>query len=253
VAIGCVVAALGIGVIAVVAFGGLGYWAAGKAKQAVEEMAGDQKKMTELAEKANANPFTEPADHTITEPRLVAFLEVRKRVYDVYLRHQTEIDALIKKDGGKDTSFSDIKNGMVFIAEARQARLQGLVDAGMSEAEYTYYVASVYTSMVGSEVSKATGGKKVSEVVHEMKEKSRAILEQQAKATPDPSLPAEAQKAMREAQEQAKKQLAELDAEGSTAEDGARSADVPEVNIAIYRKHEAEIKKYAMAGLEVLL
>src|SRR5690349_10264299 len=115
VAIGCVVAAVGLSILAVVGIGVFGYWAAGKAKQAVQDVVGDQQKMTELQEKANTYPFEPPADGTITEPRLLAFLEVRKQVYGVYLKHQTEIDALVKKEGGKDASFGDLKNGMAFI------------------------------------------------------------------------------------------------------------------------------------------
>lgn len=254
VAIGCVAAVVGIGVLALVGVGVFGYWAAGKAKQAVHQMAGDQQKMAELQEKANAHPFTPPPDGTITEPRLVAFLQVRKGVYDVYLKHKTEIDALAQKNNEhQGPSLGDLTSGIGYINEARQARLQGLADVGMSETEYAYYVSAVYTSMVGSEVSKATGGKKMSEAVSDSYKKAAQALDETANATPDPSLPPEAQKMMREAQEQARQQKAEMEKQASEAASEAGKADVPEANIALYRKHEDEIKKYAMGGLELLL
>jgi hypothetical protein len=253
VAIGCVVAAVGVVVVGVVGVGVAGYWAAGKAKQAVHQMESEQKKITELQEKANSNPFTEPADRTISEPRLIAFLEVRKRVYDVYLKHKAQIDALVQNKDNKGPSLGDLTSGYALINEARQARMQGLADVGMSEAEYAYYVSAIYTSMVGSEVGKATGGKKVSEVVSDSYKKAAKALDEAANATPDPSLPPETQKMMREAQEQARRQRADMDKQAVEAAAEGAKADVPEANIALYRKHEAEIQKYAMAGLEILL
>jgi hypothetical protein len=254
VAIGCVVAAVGIAVIAVVAIGALGYWATGKVKEATQDIVGDQKKMTELQEKANAHPFTAPADGSITEPRLLNFLEVRKRVYDVYLKNKAEIDAFLEKNSSQQSpSLSDITRSMALVTEARQARLQGLADVGMNEEEYMYYAAAVYASGVTSEIQKSTGGQKVSEAVRDKLKTAAKALEEVANATPDPSLSPEAQKMVREAQEQARQQQLELEgqAEGAAVE-AARTIDVPEVNVMLFRKHEAEIKKYAMGGLEFL-
>jgi hypothetical protein len=254
IAIGCGVAVVAIGIASVVAVLGLGYWAAGKAKQAVHEMAGDQKKMAELEQKANANPFTPPADGSLSEPRLVSFLEVRKRVYDVYLEHKPELDAIVAKNNNHERpSLDDITGSLALITAARQARLQGLADVGMSETEYMYYASAVYTSAVASEVSKATGGKKVSAAVKESMEKAARALDEAANATPDPNLPPEAQKMIREAQERARQQQAELTRQAEeAAEEGTRGVDVPDANIAIFQRHEAEIKKYAMNGLEFL-
>jgi hypothetical protein len=39
-------------------------------------------------------------------------------------------------------------------------------------------------------------------------------------------------------------------AKASPAPEGAATVEVPPANIALFRKHEAEIKQYAMGGLE---
>ena len=84
VAIGCGIAAVMGGVVlAAVVFGGL-WWAKGKA----EQFTGRETQIEELKKKANAVPFTEPADGVVREDRLVKFLDVRRRVFDVYVKHK---------------------------------------------------------------------------------------------------------------------------------------------------------------------
>jgi hypothetical protein len=84
VAIGCGLAAVVGGVVlAAVVFGGL-WWAKGKA----EQFTGHEAKIEELKKKANAVPFTEPADGVIREDRLVKFLDIRRRVFDVFMVQQ---------------------------------------------------------------------------------------------------------------------------------------------------------------------
>src|SRR5690348_9626052 len=67
IAIGCVVAFVGVTVvISIVIFGGL-WWGANKVKQAAKEFAGDQERIERLKREADANPFTPPADKIIAE------------------------------------------------------------------------------------------------------------------------------------------------------------------------------------------
>jgi hypothetical protein len=252
IAIGCGAVVLTGGLVVLGIVGYAGY----KAKQGYdhvkgrfESMAQTQKQIDELHAKANANPFSEPADHTISEPRLVKFLEARKRVYEVYQQHQAEFEALQQK---KEADVGDAMKGLSVLNEARLAQARALADVGMGEAEYKYYVASVYTSMIGAEVSKASGGKKLSTVMDENLQRARQALETQASATPDPSLPPEAQKAMREAQADARRQLAEMDKQAPDTIREAQKADVPEINIRLIQKYDADVKKYAMGGLELL-
>jgi hypothetical protein len=247
IAIGCGVAVVVTGIAAVVGVVGLGYWAKGKAEKAFGDMAGDQKKIEQLQETANKNDFTPPADGTITEARLQKFLEVRKHIFDVYKAHEADIEAMKNK---KDASIGDAMKGVGIINEVRLARAQGLADAGMSESEYQYYVGSIYTSAVATEVNKATGGKKVSEAVRDASNQAAKVLEQQANATPDPNLPPEAQKAQRMAADMARKQLEEMRKQTDETVAEAQKADVPEANVELFKKYEGDIKKYAMGGLE---
>jgi hypothetical protein len=187
VAIGCGIAAVvGGAVLAVVVFGGL-WWAKGKA----EQFTGQEAKIEELKKKANAVPFTEPADGVVREDRLVKFLAIRRRVFDVYAKHKDELEAMNKK---KQADFSDVTRGLGVLGEVRMAQAQALADVGMSDDEYRYLLQQVYKTLRASEI---------------------------AKASPGP--------------------------EGSA---GAPTVDVPPANLALFRKHEAEIKQYAMGGLE---
>jgi hypothetical protein len=174
IAIGCVVVVVVLGIVTIVALGGLAFWAKGKA----EQFTGEQSRIEELQRKANANRFTPPADGTIREDRLQKFLDVRKRVYAVYEQHKTELDEMGKK---KESDFGDVRKGFVLINELRLAQAQGLADAGMSDDEYRFIVDQVYRTM-WAETNKST--------------------------------------------------------------------DVPAANLALFRKYEADIKKYAMGGLE---
>ena len=187
VAIGCGIAAVAGGVIlATVVFGGL-WWAKTKA----EEFTGHEAKIEELKKKANAVPFTEPEDGVVREDRLVKFLEIRRRVYDVYARHKDALEAMNQK---KQADFSDVTRGLGVLGEVRMAQAQALADVGMSDDEYRFLLQQVYKTLWASEI---------------------------AKASPGP--------------------------EGSAS---APTADVPPANLALFRKHEAAIKQYAMGGLE---
>jgi hypothetical protein len=187
VAIGCGIAVVVGGLmLAAVVFGGL-WWAKGKA----EQFTGRETQIEELKKKANAVPFAEPADGIVHEERLVKFLEVRRRVFDVYAKHKDELEAMNKK---KQADFSDVTRGLGVLAEVRLALAQAQADVGMSEAEYHFLIQQVYKSLWASEAAKdspAPGG---------------------GEAVP--------------------------------------TIEVPPANIALFRKHEAEIKQYAMGGLE---
>src|SRR5262249_3577787 len=150
VAIGCGIAFLAVGVgVAGLVFGGL-WWAKGKA----EQFTANENRIEELRKKANAVPFAGPADGLIREDRLVKFLDVRKRVFAVYLKHKDEMDAISKKEKG---DLSTITTGMGILNEARTARAEALADAGMSEDEYNYLVGQIYKTMWNSEIAKEGG------------------------------------------------------------------------------------------------
>ena len=151
VAIGCGIAAVAGGVVlAVAVFGGL-WWAKGKA----EQFTGHEAKIEELKKKANAVPFTEPADGVIREDRLVKFLDVRRRVFDVYAKHKDELEAMNKK---KQAGLGDLARGLGVLGEVRMAQAQALADVGMSEDEYRFMVQQVYKTLWASEVARASPG-----------------------------------------------------------------------------------------------
>jgi hypothetical protein len=187
IAIGCGIALLIAGIVAVVALGGLAFWAKGK----VENLTAEQSRIEELHRKANAHHFVPPADGAISEDRLQKFLEVRKRVYAVYERHKEELDEMGKKKQG---DFGDVRKGFALINEVRLAQAQALADIGMSEDEYRFLVEQIYKSMWASEAAKSSDDKAA------------------AQTTAD--------------------------------------STVPPANISLFRKYEADIKKYAMGGLE---
>jgi hypothetical protein len=245
IAIGCGAVVLLAGLGAVVAVVGAGYWVKGK----VEGVAAEQKQIEEYKKKADANSWTAPADGVIEEARFVKFLGVRKGVYGIYEAHKAEIDAMKNK---KNADFGDIRTGLNLINEVRLAQAKGLADAGMSEGEYTYYVGAVYTTAVASEISKQSGGKSVSQITEETMKQAAKTMKEQADATPDPSLPPEAQKAWQEAHDKMKEQQAELEKEADETVERAKQSDVPAANIALFQKYESDIKKYAMNGLEYL-
>lgn len=222
IAIGCTVAAFLVGGAVIVGVVGVAWW--GKSK--FDEVAGTERSIQDLQKRADAVPFHEPADGLLAEDRLLKFLEVRKRTFGIYEKHKSEIAELAnKRDGG----VTDLSRSFGIIQEVRAAQAAALSDVGMSTAEYQYLVGAVYRSGWASEFAKENQGK-------------------------------DASRTTSEALGQLSKQLEAMGPEGARASDQVKAAqeqaerglEVPEANIQLFRKHETEIKKYAMTGLEWL-
>jgi hypothetical protein len=256
IAIGCGVALiLGIMVVAVAVFSGA-YWLKGK----TEEFTGNENRIEELQTKANATPFERPADGVIREDRLLKFLDIRKRVFSVYEKHRPALEAMGQK---KEGDFGDVTKGFSVINEIRMAQAQALADVGMSEDEYQFLVEQVYKTAWAVEVAKATGGKTPSEAASDVYAKAaEAMRDAQAAAAQARQAAKQAERqtgapGAKEAADQAKDAresveggLEEVGRQGEAAREDAPDMDVPPANIALFRKYEAEIKKYAMGGLE---
>ena len=259
VAIGCgIVLIVGVIGVAAAVFGGL-WWAKGK----VEQVTAGETHIDELKKKANAVPFTAPADGVIQEDRLVKFLDIRRRIFAVYEKHKDELEAMNKK---KQADFSDLTKGIGLLSEVRTTQAQALADVGMSEAEYAFLVQQIYKSLLASEVAKGTGGKKVSEAAGEIAdsaaegmEKARQAAEEsntkerqdEANLTPEQrKMLADQREAVKKSLEDLKKGVGDAKKQASEVREEARALDAPPENIALFRKHEAEIRKYAMGGLE---
>jgi hypothetical protein len=242
IAIGCVVAVAVAGIIGVAVLVGGAYWVKSKAagvKIKLDEVAGEQKQIDEFQRKADANPFTRPADGRIREAQLLKFLEVRKAVFAVYQRHEKELNARQHK---QTADLGDVRMAFSILNEIRLAQARAEAAQGMSSEEYRFLVEQVYKSAWASEMTKSTGAKSVSEAVSEGSDKAAREMERQAEQG---DMPDEARRAMREAAEKLR--------QGSESiEEQTRSLDVPRENVELFRKYESEIKKYAMTGLEAI-
>ncbi len=249
VAIGCAaVAILGMMVV-VVGLGGAAWWAKGK----VEQAAGDQDRIEQLHETANRNDFRRPPDGLIAEARLQKFLDVRRRVYDVYKKYEKDLEARGKKEQG---DLGDVATAFGMINEIRLAQAQAQADVGMSDDEYGYLVEQVYKTMWASEVAKSTGGKSVSEAAGAMYDQAAQAMakaaeqarqaEQHARNRGDDA----AEDAAEESQEEVEDGAERLRKQADEARERAKEMDVPPANIALFQKYEPQIKQYAMSGLE---
>jgi hypothetical protein len=246
IAIGCGIAVLLGGVVVIVGLGAGAYWVKGKA----EKYAGDIKAKTDEINKyekeANRNPFTPPADGVIQEAQLLKFLAVRKQIYAVYQEHKPEFESLSDRTKHKkDLSLSETVEGATMmarlVADIRLVQLKALAAAGMSEPEYRFLQQAVYSSGWASEFQKESGGKQPADMMAEtLKQTQTTGLEAIRKAgeagVPGASLPSEAD--LQKAGEAMKQMGA-----------GAETLRVPQGNIDLFRKYEADIKQYAMSGL----
>jgi len=241
IAVGCAAAFFAVVILAATGLFVTGIWVKGKVEKAGRELVGEQQKITELQKKANAHPFAPPADGLIQEDRLVKFLNVRKRVFAVYERHKPDFEATDKSKPQGLEALKALGSLASVVNEIRLVQAEAMVDEGMSEAEYRFFVESVYKSMWASEVAKSTGGKSVSEAAGSATEAAAEAADQAEQA----GQPPETVKAMRESAQKLRDQAA-------TSREEARKLDVPPATLELYRKYEADIKKYAMSGLEMV-
>ena len=249
IAIGCAaVAVLGI-IVMTVALGGAAWWAKGK----IDSVAGDQDRIEKLQEQANKNAFQRPSDGVIAEARLVKFLDVRRRVYDVYKKYEKEIEARGKKQQG---DFGDVSAAFTIINEIRLAQAQAQADVGMSDDEYRFLVEQIYKTMWASEIAKSTGGKTPSEAAGQMYDQAAQAMQKMAEEARKAQQQAKAQgndaaeDAAEEGQEDVQDGAEELRKQADEARERAKDMDVPPANIALFRRYEPQIKQYAMSGLE---
>lgn len=249
VAIGCAaVAMLGITIV-VVGVGGAAWWAKGK----VEQATGEQDRIEALHVQANKSEFRRPADGLLDEARLQKFLDVRRRVYDVYKKYEKDIEARGKKD---KADFGDVATAFGMINEIRLAQAQAQADLGMSDDEYRFLVEQVYKTMWAAEVARSTGGKSVSEAAGQMYDQAAQAMAKaaeqarQARAHAERSGSDAAEDAAEEGAEDVEDGAEELRKQADEARERAREMDVPPANIALFHKYEPQIKQYAMSGLE---
>jgi hypothetical protein len=249
IAIGCGIAVVVVGVVAIVGLGAGAYWIKGKAEKSLGDIKARTEEINKYEKQANRNPFTPPPDGVIQEAQLLKFLGARKQVYAVYEQKKPEFDSLSERTKHKkDLSLSETVEGATLVArlaaDVRLAQVKALAEAGMSEAEYRYLQQAVYFSGWASEFQKESGGKQPADVMADaFKQAGAASAEAVRRAgeagVPDSSLPSQAD--LQKTDEALKQMTA-----------GAGGLRVPQANIELFRKYEADIKQYAMSGLALV-
>ena len=233
IAIGCGVAAvLGV-VLIVVAAVAVPLWL----KHRVANVTADLKRTEEFKQQANANPFVRPPAGVIAEDRLIKFLDIRKAVFAVYEPHRAEIEA---RGHNKQAGIGDLLAFAKIVKELHAAKAQAQAAAGMSDAEYIFMVESIYKSASASAFRRSSGDKTVEQATRESLDRANREI---AAAREREGLPEETRRALEEQQREIQ----------SRTEETVRQAgalDAPAENVALFRKYETEIRKYAMTGLE---
>jgi hypothetical protein len=246
---GCLVLLAGAAVVGVVGVGA--FWA----KSKVSEMAGGLDKMQAKTEaiaswekKAAANAYTAPADGVIAEARLLKFLEARKQVFAVYQQYEPQFKEMQAKHdtAGKEVTFTDAMSGLGKVAdlfaEVRLTHMKALAEAGMNPDEYRDIQMAVYKSAWAAEALKSSGRMPSEAVVEGQKQMQEAmqkgLSEAQKQGVPGAGVSEEQQR-----------QIAESMARLGEA---AKALDAPKANVELFRKYEADIKKYTMNGLDFI-
>ena len=237
VALGCLAVSVIAVFLLVAGVVGLGYWA----KNKVEEVTGGGASVEEARRIANAVPFTPPAGRVIAEPRLVRFIEIRASVFSVYEKYRSEIESRVAKlKEGKSLDFGDISTGLTLMGELQKTETLALAKHGMSEDEYAFITGEVYKSMWTDFGAGEAGKKAIRDAAEAAKAAAAAI-----KAAGAESMPAEAREALTKAG-------SEITASSQQASREIDNAGTAPENVVLFKKYEADLKKYAMPGLNLL-
>ena len=229
---------------------GLGFfWLKGQAS-GLETIAAWSSEIEAWERTANAHPWDRRADGVVPEPRLRAFLDVRRRVHEVYEAHEGDLDELKREFEGRSeppTLAEILATGSTaaeVYGELRLAQVKALAEVRMSEAEYDHIQAAVYLAAAVAKAESETGrlpAEAVAEATRRMQEAVRAGLE----AAQREGLPG-----ADGVSESDLRQLEEALAQAGTS--GSEALTVPPANVELVRKYEADIEKYAMHALAIL-
>jgi hypothetical protein len=199
---------------------------------------------------ANAHPWEPPDDGVLAEPRVQAFLDVRRRVHDVYETYEDELEQLRKRLENREgpPTLGDVLStggtAVEMFEELRLAQVRARAEAKMSEAEYHSIRTALYVAAAVSRAEARTGrrpAEAVSEATREVQEAVRAGLEA-ARREGLPGAGDLSEADLRNLQE----------ALSQAGKSGTEALTVPPENVELYRKHQAEIDRYAMHGLALL-
>jgi hypothetical protein len=247
---GCLVLLVIAGVVAMFGFGA--FWAKSKLTEfsgGIDNVAARSREIDDWAAKANSVPYEPPENGVLTEPRLLGFLEVRKSVFAVYQRYETELRDMQAQAGneGRPPSLSQALATGGRFAEAfgqlRLAQVKALAEQGMSESEYRDIQLAVYKTAWAAEAQKAHG-KLPSEAVGHAGDGMAEALETTMAEAEKTGVPGASQLS-----DEQRQQLRET---MQKAAEATKAIEAPQPNIDLFRRHEGEIRKYAMTGLDLL-
>ena len=239
-------------VAAIALAAGLGlslFWLKDQARS-LETFSSTTDEIDEWEAKANAHPYEAPPDGVIPEARLKAFLDVRRQVHEVYLVYKADLEELKERaeEGGDHPSPMELLTmggtAARMFGDLRLAQVKALAGEGMSEKEYYAIQTAVYVAAGVAKAEEETGAvpaEAMSEAARQMREVMRAALEKaREEGVPGADGVSEADL------EKLEERLDQMGASGSEA------LTVPPANVELFRKHEADIEKYAMHGLAFL-
>jgi hypothetical protein len=252
---GCLVLLCAAAALGIVGWGA--WWAKGKIEEAsvgIDKMTAVTEEIERYEKQANANPYTAPADAVISEARFLKFMDTRKQVYAVYERWEVELqDVQRKAESSSDKlTLSELWSAGGSLAKAageiRLAQMKALAAAGMSEEEYRDIQLAVYKSAWAAE-AESESGKLPAEAVSESMSEAAKQVEQAMRSGIEAAREQGAPGAEKLGPDDARKLQEGLEQLGETAGEALR---VPRANVELFRKHQAEIRKYAMHGLAFL-
>jgi hypothetical protein len=236
--IGCG-AVLIIGII-IIAAGG--FFVRSKFKEFTEGT-GDQEKITKQL--SQNYPFTPPANGVITEKQLQRFLAVRKQIFSVYKKYETEFKKLEQDKG----DLSVLTKGWGFWKDLRKEHTNALQAQKMSPEEYQYIVNAVYKTWFAAGTKDALKDQSFSDAAEK---NLRDMIEGIDKQLKDPSTPDATKKALQTTRDELQSQLDNLSKNSALKKMDSTLDSVPAENLALFKKYEKEIVQYSMAGLELI-
>ena len=229
---------------------GLGlFWLKGRTS-GIETIATRSSEIEAWERKANAHPWERPAGGVVPEPRLRAFLDVRRKVHEVYEAHESDLEDLRRRFEGRDAppTLSEIlatgATAVEMYGDLRLAQVKSLAEVGMSEAEYDSIQTALYLTAAVVAAESETGrlpAEAVTNATRQVQEALKAGVE----AAQREGLPGAG-----ELSESDLRQLEEALARAGAS--GSEALAVPPANVELYRRYKADIQKYAMNGLAIL-
>ena len=250
---GCGCLAIVVG-IAIAAGLGLGlFWLKDHATDMAGSLEGITARANEIGEwekKANAHPYERPEGGVISEPRLTTFLGVRREVHEVYETHKSDLEELRERteEDGEVLSPGEVLTfggkAVRMFGDLRLAQVRALAENGMSEEEYYAIQTAVYVA-AGVSKTEAETGKAPAEAMSEAAQQIQEAIRFAVEAAQRQGVPG----ADRVSESDVKGLEEGLENMGTS---GAEALTVPPANLELFRKHQAEIDKYAMHGLTFL-